>query len=359
MNLIFVFFIIYVEAFELIEENFRNENFEGNTNKVECLSPITNKEVDWYFIFLMSKKDEKYIYMDNTMDKSKMMDLDIIKFPAIILTKNLNSKLNNYIIWNDDSLSKEEFNTISHSKGILAYNTNKGILLIHSLPKFPELNEEGKFKNEFPSNQGIYVQTFICISFDLNNLQKITDQMLFLKPGIQVSNISNSFHKNLDSNLSTLISNYRIKQTDKKDSIIIKDITSIEGMNFTLFSKPNYVLELPWDRHIPDYYKENLYVGTWIRPLLLPNVCDNKYKTYNILEYNIEGIKYKNSEDHSKWGYSSSVFCIGDLNRTESQLKRSGSVICMKNKTVANQVSKYPISSESCKRTKNNLLFLS
>ena len=61
-------------------------------------------------------------------------------------------------------------------------------------------------------------------------------------------------------------------------------------------------------------------------------------------------MSYLNTNDHSKWGYSDNVLCIGDINRTESQTKRSGSVMCFKNKEIAKEVAKFPSSVDKCSK---------
>jgi deoxyribonuclease-2 len=312
-----------------------------------CLSP-DGKSVDWYFIFLMNKDYNKFVYMDNTMKDSKIYDLTKEDFPPLKLALSLNSGENNYIVWNDEPISTPEksFSKIAHSKGILSYNSDNGVYLVHSLPKFPSMTESKKsdtFNNEFPNNEGSYAQTFMCATYDHKNLIKIAEALRDIRIGVQSINHSNSYNKDLDRLLKDFDNINNVKDAE----INVQSITTLAGSEMNFFTKPKSVLELPWDNHIPAFYKEDFYVGTWTRPQLLPPVC-KKYKTLNIIKYSVKDMTYNNTQDHSKWGHSKKVFCVGDLNRTSSQLNRSGSVTCLKSALVSGIVEKFAEETDSC-----------
>lgn len=315
----------------------------------KCVTP-TGKSVDWYFIFLMNREYNKFVYMDNTMKDSKIFDLTIEDFPPLKLALSLNSKDNNYIVWNDEPIISPEkpFSKIAHSKGILAYNSDSGVYLVHSLPKFPSMSSTKKdeiFLNELPNNQGSYSQTFLCVSFDYKNLYEVIDTLKDIKIGVQSNYYGNSFDKDLDETVKNFDNGNKSKT--KQTEITVQTVTSIGGSNMNFFAKPKSVLELPWDGHIPGFYKEDFYVGTWTRPELLAPNC-KKYKTFNILKYSVKEMTYNNTQDHSKWGHSEKVFCVGDLNRTSSQLNRSGTVMCLKSALVSGIVGKFAEETDSC-----------
>jgi len=326
-------------------------------NRVQCFKPNSDELVDWYFIFLMTDDFNKYVYVDNTMEKPTVLDLDFTKgnlsdsFPPLKAAKNLNYRYNNYIVWNDDVITEGEdsFSTVAHSKGFLGYDTDGAAIIIHSLPRFPWVNLDGKFIAEFPSNQGIYAQTFACISLDHANLYKVLDIMSEYRPGIQKFNTKNAADSKANELVTALTQRRRTTRREKENaSIKFHKVNSALGHEVTLFTKPHYLYELPWDRHIPEYFEEDFFVGTWTRPNLLPNICDNEYKTINMVSYNFYGMEFKNSNDHSKWAFSNSVLCVGDLNRTESQYKRAGSVICMRNPVVSSAAQNYATGFEDC-----------
>ncbi len=108
-------------------------------------------------------------------------------------------------------------------------------------------------------------------------------------------------------------------------------------------------MELPWNSVIPNFYQSSFYVETWTRPHLLPNICD-KYSVFNIKLLNFDGEEMKDTKDHSKWGVSDKgdIICYGDMNRTEEQEKRQGSIACFRNNNVAGIVRGFIPESEQC-----------
>lgn len=318
----------------------------AGTGSAQCSSP-TGMSVDWYFIFLMSREYGKYVYMDNTMKESKTFELKLAEFPPLKLALSLNKQDSNHIVWNDQTIVEPEkpFSKMAHSKGLLAYGKDSGVYLVHSLPKFPEMMANGKFTDKLPANEGSYAQTFLCASFDNKNLFTIIDTLKDIKVGVQSNYYGNNFDKDLDEVVKHFDSN--LNKRSKGNEISVESITTLDGASMTFFAKPKSVLELPWDGHIPNFYKENFYVGTWTRPNLLPPVC-KKFNTNNILSYSVKEMTYNNTQDHSKWGHSKTVFCVGDLNRTASQLNRSGTVICIKSTLVSSIVSKFAEKVDSC-----------
>jgi deoxyribonuclease-2 len=322
----------------------KNKNIQAGS--ANCVSP-TGSVVDWYFIFLMNKSHSKYVYMDNTMKESKVFELVTQEFPPLKIATSLNSKNSNYIVWNDDSITEPEkpYSKMAHSKGIIAYGKENGIYLVHSLPKFPEMNVKEIFLNDLPANQGSYSQTFLCATFDKKNLFVLIDTLKDIKAGVQSNYYGNKYDKDLDDVVAHFDSN--LNKRSKGNEITIESVTTLGGVKMEFFAKPKSVLELPWDNHIPNHYKENFFVGTWTRPELLAPIC-KKYKTINILSYSVKEMAYKNTQDHSKWAYSKNIFCVGDLNRTNSQLIRSGTILCMKNELVIKEVSKFSKEVDSC-----------
>ncbi|RWS08105.1 Deoxyribonuclease-2-like protein, partial [Leptotrombidium deliense] len=94
--------------------------------------------------------------------------------------------------------------------------------------------------------------------------------------------------------------------------------------------------------------KDNLLVKTWTngRGQALPpmkNVFDVCWlKRRSDSEKNKKIIKYwRSTKDHSKFAIAErgTVVCIGDLNRTRSQLRRGGGILCLKNNDMWNYLS--------------------
>lgn len=316
--------------------------FSKTADKATCFNPETNEEVDYYVIYFL-RGGKSYAYFDNNT-KPKIYSIEKNDFPPLQMSLALNSNKNNYIVWNDQALEGlPDMSTTAHSKGIIAYNKTKAYYLNHSLPKFPGVMADGKFSSDLPSNSGVYTQTFFCFSMSLEDVQVLLTEMKDVKPGIQKSKINLKSNSELDKAMLDLIQNKSRLKNPEMDVVKVND--------FFAFLKPYSLSVMPWD-YISDYFKEDFTVATWTKPELIPNNCKEKYKTLNALEYNILGNKYSNTQDHSKWAFSKSYVCFGDINRTESQLKRGGMIICLKSVEKASYVKPFVTSYEKCENLK-------
>lgn len=313
-----------------------------------CISPA-GKSVDWYVIYQLPKNQTEgklqYAYIDNTQSDFQIHN-DDENFPPTTQTYKLNSGLNTFLTWNDDATNgqdKPKYNDkVAHSKGVLAFNQNEGFYIIHSLPRFPFHNGK-EINNVLPSNAGFYGQTFFCMSIDRNTSLNVLDALMVIEPLILLSHNSDSKNAEITSKIDKLI----IRDYRGRKEFKIMNLKTIGGLNVELFLKGE-VDTLPWDGVIPNHYQDDFYVETWTRPALLPNVC-GKVKTLNILDLHIGPYNFHDIEDHSKWGVSSNkdIICYGDLNRTQSQEKRNGSIACFKSK-ISNIVRDFIKKSEEC-----------
>lgn len=68
-----------------------------------------------------------------------------------------------------------------HTKGVVLGNKTSGLWLVHSVPKFPN-TQTGSYY--YPHNGQEYGQSFLCISFDLNNLNRIGNKIFQLSEHI-------------------------------------------------------------------------------------------------------------------------------------------------------------------------------
>lgn len=299
---------------------------ECQTNK-NCVDPDGNS-VDWYMIHLLQARFKSYSYTDDN-HKLKIYEMNKTNFPPMVSVQDLNTFDNNFAVWNDDNIrDSSSYSSQAHSKGIISFNSISGYIISHSVPKFPFLKEE-KFSNDFPSTLGAYAQTFMCISMDVKNLGIYMDNVAKIRPGVQFY-----LSDNLKASEITKKLEFFVSESRKDKNPVNFEVKSLKGRSFQIFVKPDTLEVLPWDSDVPNFYKESFLVATWTRPAMLPNVC-SKYSTINAINYSINGMAFRNTQDHSKWGVSNSVICIGDLNRTNSQLKRSGTAICLKDHHIA------------------------
>ena len=329
----------------------------SSLNSITCRAP-NNSTVDWYTMFLFPSKQSNftYAYMDNKMKKYKYYTYESpYSFPPSIITNyvysNQTSNLN-YFFWNDDTTTKNGdpstvSNSKAHSKGSLVYNKESGVFLLHSLPRFPLRDEDNNLYLEMPDNNGINGQSFLCITLDLKNVEKIEKILNYINVNINLSVKEDKVHNPPNEFTLKLINNVF---SSKYPNYLITNITSkIRKKNFTFISKNHKYLVTPYDESIRDIYNDDFYVKTWTRPFYADSLCD-KYKLLNVFEVNFNNNIIKKNNDHSKWAVSinKNISCFGDLNHVESQIKRGGNIVCFDNYYVSKELKKSIVSHDEC-----------
>lgn len=300
-----------------------------------CKSP-DGYDVPFYVIYSMSNFYNAYAYFDKDINEFRRYDISD-NFPPLKIAEKLKDKhLYSFLVWNDSSITQERksFSHMAHSKGIVVVNQNESTVLVHSLPNFPFLNSNGSFVEKLPKNFGRYVQTWLCMTFDLTNLRKYLSSLESIYLPAQAINLSTFTEPDIKNQLSKLYNNKKYKKDEIVVSLKIKNI----GVQITLFIHPNNkLIDLPYNYLIPSYYRTNMMIGTWTRPSLMDNIFSEQFSVRNIIKYNVLGMTYANTQDHSKWAVSEKdiCFCIADMNRTKSQLNRAGTFICIEDELLS------------------------
>ena len=307
-----------------------------------CVNP-EGKEVDWFVAFLYPSTSNKkanlsYGYFDNTTTSLKYYEYSDATFPGIKVIMTFEQENSNYFIWNDDATTdggeKASTSGKAHSKGGLIFDKTSGVLFSHSLPRFPRRTEDNKVLASFPTNAGIYGQTFICISMNKENSLKVVETLNIIVPPLLLNVESDMLQSPGNADVLKLIKN---RLDSKLPLTKITEIQSKGGASFQIFSKSKNEESLPYDEQIPKFYKDGLYVETWTKPKQEASECSGEYMIINVSELNFGEFSYDKNQEHSKWavGIKKDVCCFGDLNRCASQRKRGGNVICFINKKLA------------------------
>lgn len=74
-----------------------------------------------------------------------------------------------YILYNDEPPNRKSNSIKGHNKGVVLANTEGGFWLVHSVPHFPPIGAD----YTYPRSGTVYGQSFLCISLDLPNLDKV------------------------------------------------------------------------------------------------------------------------------------------------------------------------------------------
>jgi len=254
-----------------------------------------------------------------------------------------------WAMYDDEPPSGKASDTYGHTKGDLAFDSNGGFWLVHSVPRFPVATGN---TYTYPDDEKIYGQSFLCVSYDLPTFNDIADAFLLNKPYVYDSNLPNSLAQQVPD--MQLVLN---KQWDSKASLSnATSVRSSAGKPFMVFSK-----NTKWDSNlysdlIEPTFNVGLYVESWMDGAdsnKMPTFCAGsqyQYSTINVREVAIGSITWPETKDHSKWAVSlsKSYTCIGDINRQFSQAKRGGGSVCFNDATVYKSIYGMITKADSC-----------
>jgi deoxyribonuclease-2 len=319
--------------------------FNSSPPELSCINS-KGENVDWYIILSFPKTSNNgkatYAYFDNKSNDITYLPYQKTTYPPLRLIKYFNNKRRktSYIIWNDGASGNTT--TKAHSKGALLYNNTSGVLLSHSMPKFPIIINN-KFIKDLPDGSDKHGQHFICISTDHIGVLSIVKSLGIINPAIV------AMYSDDDNNFRAEFS--RLTKTDKDaqdyEYIIIQ---SIRGTPFHIFSKGRDHINIPYDVYIPQYYEDRFFINTWTRPKQLESLCNTKLRVMNVRKLKFGEFEFDSNQEHSKWAVSSKsqIICFGDLNRTESQKNRAGNTFCFYNSKLAKVMREAIIDFDKC-----------
>lgn len=233
-----------------------------------------------------------------------------------------------YVFYNDEKPDGSKSTTYAHAKGIIGFDGTQGFWLIHSMPKWPEIPTK-KYKG-LPDKR--YGQSFMCLTLDLKNIEKVAEGMIINHPWIYASNLPSSLEKKMP-NFAGLIDGDKVKDPTQKSF----DLKTVGGHPFTQFAKNKQGLFDLYEDVVAPGINADMATETWQNGgHLSGNFCKPKYKyqVQNINTVSVNGVEWGTHQDHSKWGISTSKgskwVCVGDINRQTSQAKRGGGTVCTK-----------------------------
>lgn len=287
--------------------------------------------VDWFISLRWhGHTPRKYLIRDSVQNKWRWTTEDALLKP--ILSK-VNANSDAVLAWNDEPpTSYHPSTSYAHSKGLLTFSKeeNRGFFLSHSIPKYPEIDEEIGEINYISNTRSSYGQHVVCVSLNsgIEDLHLLWDQIQTAKPYVYHNTLIPSSRVNSLSTLYKLGKNLKLRNERRLGE-------------FTFVTKSKSQMVPVFEGFLSPYWKQKLgnpgfFVETWGRPLL-PSVC-KEGSVVNIRKISYGGEIQKETQDHSKWAISTeeklNLVCIGDLNHQNSQYKRGGSFLCLQNREV-------------------------
>ena len=220
--------------------------------------------------------------------------------------------------------------TYAHKKGVLIYDSESGIYIEHSVPRYP--NNPGISNTyEYPSTGTKYGQSFLCVNLAKSDIENWAQGMLVERGyvyGYNTPSFASSFAPSL----------VKINNGEWNDNTMTKKFTVKAGSaEFTHFSKNRKWGGDIYHDLIAPTFKAPVYSETWARGTgTFTSNCTGSYNAYNVLNVDFQGVSWGRMNDHSKWAVSGNHFCIGGINRQQKQLERGGGSWCKNDATLAN-----------------------
>ncbi|KAK9876524.1 hypothetical protein WA026_013898 [Henosepilachna vigintioctopunctata] len=256
----------------------------------------------------MTSRHSEWISSDIPINSSNSLIARVI-FPLYH-----NQELDLFILYNNESPKGKSNPNKGHTKGVVLMNNEGGLWFIHSVPKFP-LPE----KYQFPETGLKYGQSFLCISLNLENMDKVGLQLQYNEPSIYSMNIPNQFHTTTP-NLVAAANNVVVSKSPWYHQ---SEITSLMGTVFISFAKSNKFGKDIYEDWVAPVLQYNLSVETWPNgPGRLNSDCSKPFKVKNIQSIYLSKLNlvFNSTHDHSKWAIAIAKekaywICIGDINR--------------------------------------------
>ena len=203
-----------------------------------------------------------------------------------------------------------------------------GAFLLHSLPRFPTRIQNNALLTEIPSNGGSYGQTFLCITVNKNTAKEIARLLNCVNVCINKSVVQDRVNTSPNTWVNALISNKMDGSCRLEHTVKVK---SKGGEIFTFYDKNYKNKIIPYYTTLRQVYEDHIYVRTWSRPSLAPNLYGT-YNLINVLEVKFGDYKYVVNKEHSKWAITKTknIVCFSDLNHTESQKEREDKLYASK-----------------------------
>jgi len=304
--------------------------------------------VDWFIVYKMPVLPKSknpnfnagygYASLDPSHTTAFLISTNTLDKEAGYLGNTLDQVYNGaktkvgWLMYNDQYPDGTTSSTYGHSKGVVGFDGSSGFWLIHSVPRWPETQAS---TYEFPDNERIYGQNFICITLGLSQMNDVGYQMFFTRPGIYDSNIPSSL-KSSTSNLQSVIDG----TYQKASNASILHFPSMGRVPFVHLAKNSKWDDDLYEALVSPYIDEDLYVETWMRPYF-DSFCPPKfdYALVNVATLSLgDDVAFGETNDHSKWAISmddtNPWVCVGDINHQQSQYTRAGGTMCFQNKNV-------------------------
>ncbi len=308
------------------------------THAISCKDE-SGATIDSWTIFKLPAGTSYFYYEKNGTLSSSPYSLNDTEHGALSHTMDqLWKSSSQYILYNDENPFQSVYNfSVGHAKGVLLWDSAGGIMIQHSIPKFPYGPAIVGQYSGIPSNAYTYGQHITCFPMTLGDIKLFSYSLPLVIPNIYDSACSGA----------TCVGNMEHVIRGAYNNSALCETYTMHNM-YMLFQKTTQWNNDLWSGCVGPYYRNNLYVESWIHGNAIGPVC-SPYNTLDIMSVNMGGVQYSEYNDHSKWALGASpLVCFGDINRMTTQYVRGGGTFCWFDETLWNILSQSIVSSNHC-----------
>lgn len=277
------------------------------------------------YVFLTSKNDS------HSWTESEKFIKDTDSIPGYTITQGFSefedTRLT--IAYNDEPPNEKTDGLKGHTKGLIVADDSSGFWLIHSVPLYPTIGKQ-KTDYTYPDTGTHYGQSFLCISMNSREVDKVGLQLIYNEPHFYHKHMPNK----LEDQYPGLLAAINKKTVKSPPYWNLIDLKSMEGTHFKSFAKNRKFRKELYEDWVAPVLGTDLFVETWRHgPGNLHSNCTRSKRVWNIKQLKIDegSIDFQATADHSKWAVAannSNWICVGDINRAQHQLSRGGGTVC-------------------------------
>ena len=307
--------------------------------------------VDWYVLFKLPTS-RHYVYVSSQSAEASwtLSDVsinDALSEPGQTLQPIYDDPQRDslvYVFYNDAMPNGTTTGVKGHTKGVVAFDAGgSGFWMVHSVPRFPPPPSEGY---GFPETGQRFGQSFLCMTLSSDQMESVAQQLLYMEPFIYASQMSSSLRAQFPEMA-------RVIAGERHSGVVPFQASPLAtpcGSNFLSIAKSRHFRKDLYSQLVAPILDTSLNAETWIRAARpearLPTSCEGNFCVHNVLFVDITIMApvesgwltisiFNNSRDHSKWAVSRNRnnpwVCIGDINRTTTQFRRGGGIVCYRN----------------------------
>ncbi|RNA21642.1 deoxyribonuclease-2-alpha, partial [Brachionus plicatilis] len=287
------------------------------TDELVCRNEITGEPLDWFALYKLPKKvhtffksknpnpfisqGTAYAFITNQFTEWTLSELSINDSMSLsgrtMQPLYSNHSSIGYLLYNDQA---DQVTVVKgHTKGVLLFNENSAVWIVHSIPHFPPKKIEKEYFIRHP--QCVFGQSMLCMSFKFEQLEQIGRQMLYTYPQVYDYYIPDRL-KNLNSGvLDNLLSVINKKHITQPPWTRVEKLITRGGEVLLSLSKFTDFQDDLYSGLVAKTLESDLLTETWSNgPGTLRSNCTSKWNVLNIQHINFEaaGLSFSVHNDH-------------------------------------------------------------